>query len=121
MAKKWRHFTAQEDADLIALRAQGMSYAAIGRKIGRPANSLHNRLKLLTEVRGKPSPAGLPKPSPAGQPRPLRVPGTSGVCKCLGGCGQSFLSPDRFRIRVCSLCKSRDAWKDGNDCFSLSL
>lgn len=121
MAKKWRYFTAQEDADLIALRAQGMSYAAIGREIGRPANSLLNRLKWITEVRGNPFPEGLPKPSPAGQPRPLRVPENGGVCKCLGGCGKSFLSPDRFRIRVCSVCKSKNAWKDGNDCFSLSL
>lgn len=42
-----RAFTPDEDARLIALDAQGLSYGEIGRALGRRANSIRGRLMTL--------------------------------------------------------------------------
>lgn len=45
-----RPFTADEDAQMLALAAQGLSRAAIGRALGRRANSIAGRLYTLARI-----------------------------------------------------------------------
>lgn len=42
-----RRFTEQEDAELLALEAEGLSYTAIARRLGRARTSIENRLITL--------------------------------------------------------------------------
>jgi hypothetical protein len=42
-----RRFTAADDAQLLALDAQGLSVAEIARRMGRRDNSIHGRLECL--------------------------------------------------------------------------
>ncbi len=129
--------TAEEDAQLIRWRAEGRSIMAISEAMNRQSSSVCYRLRLLLGLPKSPSAVkGYVRPSLphneerkngkqedlADQKRTIqKARSMAGVCKCLGGCGKTFLSPDRLRIRVCPVCKKREAWKTGDLCHSLSL
>lgn len=42
-----RHYSPEEDAEMIRLRQSGLSYEKIGQKIGRGGSSVSARLKRL--------------------------------------------------------------------------
>jgi hypothetical protein len=46
-----------------------------------------------------------PAPAPAPAPAPVAASGPGGMVKCLFGCGKTFNSPDRARIRCCPTCR----------------
>lgn len=97
-------FTPEDDAKMLALSAAGKTGREIGQALGdRPARSVNRRLRMLK--------GWAPTPRPPLAMGAKKAPGgtTQGVVKCLGGCGKEFLSPDRLRIRVCKVCKQRNA------------
>lgn len=42
-----RRYTPDEDRDLMALEAEGLTYSEIGRRMGRSRNSVHGRIMTL--------------------------------------------------------------------------
>jgi hypothetical protein len=97
-------FTPEDDAKMLALSAAGKTGREIGEALGdRQASAVNNRLRMLKGWVPTPRPhrALGSKQAPAGA--------AQGVVKCLGGCGGTFLSPDRKRVRICPVCKKRHA------------
>lgn len=99
-----RPFSADEDARLLALLRQGKTYTLIGGLLGRRTSTVRSRLLLL---RSRMTDAAPIRKSIAHQDA-----GAGGRVRCLGGCGQTFLSPDRCRIRVCPVCKKHRSRED---------
>ncbi len=100
-------FKPEEDRLMLELRTLGASYEAIARHLQRGgASSVKSRVAKLL---------GLPPPPPKALSR-LQTPAEpGGIVRCLGGCGQTFASPDRCRIRICPNCKKR---RSRDDVFS---
>lgn len=97
-------FTPEDDAKMLALSAAGKTGREIGEALGdRQASSVNKRLRMLK--------GWVPTPRTHRAMGSKKAPGgtTQGVVKCLGGCGETFLSPDRLRIRICRVCKQRHA------------
>ena len=47
-ARKCRHFTEEEDRQLLTMRAEGEMWSTIGRALGRGRNTIHQRHQLLS-------------------------------------------------------------------------
>lgn len=61
-----RPFTPDEDAQLLALEAQALSYTEIGKRLGRPHNSIRARLYTLARRDTiREDEAARPRPTPA--------------------------------------------------------
>lgn len=108
------HISPEESQKIQALRAAGCSLSDIALELNRSGAGIWGHLKRLAglPVRAMP-PAALPPAVNVAQPavavRKSRglVKRNAGEVKCLGGCGKTFASPDRLRIRICPLCKHR--------------
>jgi hypothetical protein len=105
----------EESQKIQALRAAGCSLSDIALELNRSGSGIWGHLKRLAglPVRAMP-PAALPPAVSVAQPavavrRKSRglVKRHAGEVKCLGGCGKTFASPDRLRIRICPVCKKR--------------
>lgn len=111
-------FTPEDDAKMLALSAAGKTGREIGQALGdRQASSINNRLRLLRGLVRPPRPelARVAEKAPGGA--------AQGVVKRLGGCGGTFLSPDRFRIRICRSCKKRASERGSGlpEAFALAI
>jgi len=103
-----RLFTAQEDAQLLALKAAGLKYHQIGQQMMRSTASIGGRIKRLTEGAGNPA-AAKARPAPH-RPDLLAAqtnPGQPGGRTCLH-CGHLFASAHAGN-RTCKSCKRRHA------------
>lgn len=98
-----RPFTPEEDRVMLELQSLGLSYEKISRHLQRnSASSVKDRIRKLL---GRP-----PPPKALSRPKTSTDPG--GVVRCLGGCGKTFASPDRCRIRICPVCRKRESRTD---------
>lgn len=92
-----RRFTPEEDKRIVEMSKSGKTLAFIALTLGRNSSSVKYRLQLL--VRG----FDFRRETPIVEKKEKTD--LSGVVRCLGGCEKNWLSPDRFRIRICPSCK----------------
>ena len=108
-------FTAADDAAILDLHRQGNSFYKIALLTGFARSSVGARLGILS---GKLPPSKVQRAEERARARQegvvARQSEAAGWCRCLGGCGKTFLSPDRLRIRVCPVCKRKNAGKTGD-------
>lgn len=98
------YWSPEHDQRALKMNAQGFSCGEIADALGRSKSSVTRRLQGLYGSTARP-------PAAPGQKGPKAKPEITWV-KCLGGCGGTFQSPDRMRIRVCPKCKARPAWRN---------
>lgn len=81
-------WSAEEDEELLHLRAAGNLWKDIAGVLGVSPGAAAGRLSLLKARQD------------------AAKNGVSGMVRCLGpDCGKQFLSPDKCRIRLCATCK----------------
>lgn len=112
----------EESQKIQALRAAGYSIGDIALEVNRSGCGIWTHLRRLAglplkpeKVRANPLAAVSPPPAVSAAAPPVAVRRKSrglvklnvGEVKCLGGCGKTFHSPDRLRIRICPECKKR--------------
>jgi hypothetical protein len=92
-----RRFQPEEDKRILAMSASGKTLRFMAMALDRNSSSIKYRLELLK--RG----FDLRRVTPIAEKKTKQD--LSGVVRCLGGCEKNWLSPDRFRIRICPSCK----------------
>jgi len=111
---KTRRFSGDEDRLLMRLRGEGMTFAAIGHLMNRPQSSVGNHFRRLQRKSGDRPPLLSRRVEVADPDHDLDPVETfvyrspDGEVRCLGGCGKTFHSPDRMRIRICPTCKNSE-------------
>ncbi len=104
MNPNYRFFTPEEDDRIVELRRGGLTFDKIALALGRKTGGgIFSRWLKISEQRGL-QPAQAPAAAEKG----------GGRVRCLGpGCGKTFHSPDRCRIRFCAACRRKRHDHDG--------
>ena len=111
------YITPDEGQKIQAMRAAGSSISKISVALKRSQSGILYYLRRMAGQKIEPRRRSATPPKaksvatpPAAigrQSHGLNLKRFSGLVKCLGGCGGTFQSPDRMRIRICQGCKER--------------
>lgn len=111
------HDLSDRDRQIVDMFLQKLPGEEIAQRVQLRTQTVHNIISYLRECLGEhiiPRRHATPDGENRASYRTNAMYGDrAGHVRCLGGCGETFYSPDRCRIRICANCKRKNLEKTG--------